>query len=287
MIAAMQGGMTTMDDLIDPTDGLVGDEVGRWSIEKKHEYLKRYVQITAATRKKYLGRGKAGATLIDLFCGTGRARVKNTNAWSDGSALIAWTQSVDSGSPFSEIYIADLNPHSREACALRLRSRGATVHEIEGSATVAAELIVPRLRVGSLNFVFLDPYSLAALDFRIFRTLAPLKRIDLMVHVSTMDFQRNLDANLSACEGSSDFDTLAPGWRVHVAAASRQSQRADVLEFWSAELARIGLGVTKMKLIKGDDGQRLYWLAVVAKHALPQKFWGIASNPEGQGALFE
>src|ERR1700687_210011 len=67
--------------LIEGDDGLPAEEVGIWAVEK-HKFLKRYLDISRATRQKFLGDGNAGATYIDLFCGTGRARIRETGAWT-------------------------------------------------------------------------------------------------------------------------------------------------------------------------------------------------------------
>src|SRR3984893_8938678 len=74
--------------LIEGDDGLPGEEVHVWAIEK-HKYLKRYLDISRAVRKKFLGNGNAGATYIDLFCGTGRGRIRETGKWIDGSTVSA------------------------------------------------------------------------------------------------------------------------------------------------------------------------------------------------------
>jgi three-Cys-motif partner protein len=83
--------MKSTRHLIAGDDGLPAEEVGVWVIEK-HEFLKRYLDISRATRQKFLGDGNAGATYIDLFCSTGRARIRETGAWIDGSAVSASTR---------------------------------------------------------------------------------------------------------------------------------------------------------------------------------------------------
>jgi hypothetical protein len=67
--------MQSVSSLIAGDDGLPAEEVGAWATEK-HNYLKRYLDISKAARKRFLGTAKAGATLIHLFGGTGRARIR-------------------------------------------------------------------------------------------------------------------------------------------------------------------------------------------------------------------
>src|SRR3954462_8163808 len=83
-----------------------------WVINK-HKSLRRYVDISRGARKKFLGEGNAGATYIDLFCGTGRARIRETGAWIDGSAVSAWKIAQGGRAPFSEILVADIDQTRR------------------------------------------------------------------------------------------------------------------------------------------------------------------------------
>ena len=136
-----------------------------------------------------------------------------------------------------------------------------------------------------LHFAFLDPFDLAALNFDIIVALSALKRIDMLVHISQMDLQRNVVTY--ATTDNSPFDTFAPGWREKVSIIQGQQElRQQIFQFWRDKVA--GLGVwpsTDMRLLTGSNNQPLYWLLMAAKHSLPHKFWATASNVEGQGAF--
>ncbi len=275
-----------MGSLIDGDDGLPATEVGEWAKEK-HEYLRRYLNISSAVRTKFLtGRSKS-ATFIDLFCGPGRAKVKETGEWIDGSAVAAWKISQEGGAPFSEIYVADIDETNRKASAERLRRRGAPVRELPGSAIDAAAATVREVNPHGLHFAFVDPFNLGDLDFRIIQSLASLKRIDMLIHISKMDHQRNLGINLTSEESA--FDSFVPGWRDRIDLNhSQQEIRRLVVEYWRDKVADLGIGPsTEMKLIKGSRNQHLYWLLLVAKNDLALKFWKVAADTEGQGKLFD
>ncbi len=182
-----------MAKLVAGDDGLPAEEVGPWAKEK-HRYLLRYVDICRATRAKYISSGRAGATYIDLFCGPGRAVVEGRGEWIDGSCVAAWKQSLASKTPFSTVYIADADEKRLGAAAERLRRVGAPVEVLNGSAIEAAHAVARCVNRAGLHFAFLDPYSFGALDFQIITDLAPL-RIDLLIHISQMDLQRNFDRN--------------------------------------------------------------------------------------------
>jgi hypothetical protein len=135
-----------MGKLINGDDGLPAEEVGVWAKEK-HEYLCRYIDIARGARAKYLGhgKGKGGATYIDLFCGPGRCRVRDTGEWIDGGAVAAWKKSRDGGAPFTQVFVGDLNTLLREAAANRLRQLGAPVVEVDGAAVQSVQEVVAKL----------------------------------------------------------------------------------------------------------------------------------------------
>jgi len=268
---------------IEGDDGLPAGEVGAW-VKEKHGFLKRYLDISRATRQKFIGPRRAGATYIDLFCATGRAKIKGTNEWVDGSAVAAWKISVDGGARFTEMIISDIDPIARSSCAHRLRELGAPVREIAGSALEASSSLPQILNAHGLHFAFIDPYSLGALNFEIIRSLSYLKRMDMMIHVSAMDLQRNLDKNVAFNDES--YDEFAPGWRENVdLMASQPAIRQAVINYWRGLVSGLGaLPAAQMKLISGSKNQPLYWLLIAAKHELARSFWEKAVD-DGQGKL--
>lgn len=270
--------------LIDGDDGLPADEVGAWAKEK-HTYLKRYLDISRGTRKKYIGERKGGAVYFDPFCGAGRSRIRDTKEWIDGGVVAAWKTSLKGGAPFTDIYISDIDEVKLDACTERLRKLGAPVHPIHASAVDAAAQMVSAVSGYALHFAFVDPYNLEALDFRVIQTLSSLKRIDLLIHLSAMDLQRNLSANLAAEESA--FDAFAPGWRESVVTTGTQQEiRRRVVEYWREKVASLGVGPSiEQRLITGEKNQPLYWLLLAARHDLAHQFWKVAANPEGQGSL--
>lgn len=166
-----------------PQDGLVASEVGIWAKEK-HDYLRRYIQISSKARVKYIPdknspeKYTAGATYIDLFCGSGRSKIKDSNEWIDGSAIVAWKTSQQSGAPFSQIYIADSDEQNLLACKTRLEALGAVVVARHGTALDALSEYCDALSPHGLHFSFIDPFNLKSLDFTILESLSNLKRID-------------------------------------------------------------------------------------------------------------
>ncbi len=268
--------------LIEGDDGLPAEEVGVWA-KKKHDQLCRYLDISHAVRAKWIG--KAGATYIDLYCGPGRCRVKETGEWINGGAVAAWEKSREGRTPFTQLFIGDLDEQRREATATRLHQLGAPVVEVTGPAIEAVQQVIQKLNPDGLHFAFLDPFNLKALDFRIIQTLSTLKRIDILVHVNQMDLQRNLVTNLESEQSA--FDTFAPGWRDKIdTAQGLQTIRQEVFQYWRYLVADRGMWPsTQMTLIRGSNNQPLYWLLLAAKHELAHKFWEVASNTDRQKKL--
>jgi hypothetical protein len=55
---------------------------------------------------------------------------------------------------------------------------------------------------------------------------------------------------------------------------SRFEMRRQVVEYWRKLVSDLGKHPSdEMELITGEGGQRLYWLVLVAEHALAHKFW--------------
>lgn len=274
-----------MGELVAGDDGALVEDVDIWAKEK-HEYLVRYLDISRSVRAKFIGPQKGGATYIDLFCGTGRAKIRSTGEYIDGSCVAAWRKSVEGKAPFSEVHIADLDEERLRLAERRLRDLGAPVITYHGPAIDTVKRIVNKVGTHALNFAFVDPFSLGALDFQIIRELARLKYIDTLVHVSKMDLQRNLASNIRNDQQA--FDAFAPGWREAVDLHQAPAKiRHDVFEHWRNLVAKSGIDASKgadVKLITGTHGQHLYWLLLAAKHELALKFWQKAAQ-SNQGSF--
>src|SRR6185312_145489 len=154
----------SMGELVDGDDSLPVEDVGEW-VADKHELLCDYIQISTYTRKKYLPPGRGGSTCIDLFCGPGRAKIRETGEFVDGGGVAAWRKSVNSGAPFSKVIIGDIDEQRLALAKTRLERLGAPVTALLGPAKETASEAVQACGVGALNFAFLDPYSLGTLDF--------------------------------------------------------------------------------------------------------------------------
>jgi three-Cys-motif partner protein len=269
---------------LDPADKLIVDEVGPWASEK-HERLRRYIDIASGARAKFVPpRGQGGASYIELYCGPGRSLVRDTTKIIDGSPMVAYKAARASGVRFSEIYLNDIDPAKSAAADSRIRALGGAPVFSAKSADVAVDEVVTAVNPSGLHFAFLDPYNLEYMPFSIIQKLARLQRMDMLIHVSVQDLQRNLD---EYSRPGGVLDKFAPGWRDQV--DLRQSiapLRAALLEYWLSEIRKLGTTPARgIELVAGPNNQRLYWLVFVSAHELAQKLWDAIRDIRGQTTM--
>ncbi|KHL59195.1 three-Cys-motif partner protein TcmP [Xanthomonas cannabis] len=263
---------------IDPHDGLKAEVVGAWA-QEKHARLRHYVDISRAARRKF----DKNSTYIDLYCGPGRAKIKDTTIFIPGGALAA----VDAARsvPFGSIHIADLDEANVQACRHRMGVSGfGPVNHLIGRAEDTAKSVVPKLSRTGLHFAFLDPYNVQSLPFEVLKTLAQMNRMDLLIHLSAMDLTRNVKQLMS----SGALELFAPGWREHVDPAERNDLvvRA-VVRHWCNLIRQLGYEDVsdRLELVSGKKNQPLYWLVLASKNELGRRFWGEVSNVTPQHRL--
>jgi len=263
-------------------DGLPLDDVGIWAKEK-HQRLRRYVDITRGVRKKWV-EGPGGATYVDLFCGAGRAVVRETGERIDGSPLVAFKTAQSGKVPFSQIHIADEPEESSRIAKRRLTNAGAPVTAEIGPAKDTAVRIAKRLNKHGLHLIFLDPFSLEDLPFSVIQTFAPLKYVDMLIHVSAQDLQRNLDRYSASAD--SPLDSFAPGWKAVVdLKRGKVATREAYIRYWLSTVEALGFAPGRFELITGSKNQRLYWLVLISRHSRASEFWDKIRNISGQGEL--
>jgi three-Cys-motif partner protein len=250
-------------------DGLIVEEVGSWA-DEKIKLVTDYVFAAGGARQKYQG---TGAAYIELFCGPGRSVIRRTKRYIDGSAVAAFKRSLESPGRFTSIYVSDVKDKFLDAATRRLTELGAPVRPVPGPASAAVSKIVQSLDPYGLHLAFLDPHNLGALSFDLFEQLAKLKRVDIIAHVSLHDLQRNADRYTS--EAHDEFNRFAPGWRENVGADMNQKAfRVALIKYWSEQIQALGLPEARHReLIKGDQGQRLYWLILLSRHPLAHGLW--------------
>lgn len=269
--------------VVDPDDGLPLSCVGEWA-DQKHARIRKYVDISRAARRKFIN-GAGGATYIDLFCGPGRARIRETTRIVDGSAVVAAREAIDSMTPFTEIHIADTNESFLDAAEKRLRCLNVRVKRCKGQADDSVQAITRVLNPHGLHFALLDPYDLKSLPFTVIRQLAGIERIDILVHFSQQDLQRNLRRYIKM--GESPLDRFSPGWRKVIDEMRGDDViRTKILKHWLELIRNCNMQTAEgVEEVTGTKNQHLYWLVFIARNDLAIRFWDEIRNVNNQKQL--
>lgn len=270
-----------MADWIDE-DGLPASDVGIWTLEK-HERLKKYIDSAHGARRRFAGR----TTYVDLYCGPGRSRIRDTGKFVDGSPLVAWEAGGRKGDQFAEFLLADANPAYLDAARQRLEAKGAKVRTFLGEAEVVVDQVLHALDPRGLHLALLDPFRLGDLPFSVIKRLAGVKRMDLLIHVSAMDLKRDLH-NYLRTDGPKHLDRFAPQWRDKVDTNQRADLvRAAIFQHWKSLLKQLGTSANEcVEAVENSKSSELYWLVFVARHKLAHKLWTDIANVTPQGRLF-
>lgn len=273
---------------IDPSDELPALKARRWAVDEKHSRLRKYVAITSAVRRKFLPPKPGGAAYIDPYCATARIWLEEDGSFHPGSAEIAWDECVKNQTPFTNVCLADLDEKYASAAKQRLTNAGAPVVGLFGAAEDTVKNLIQGLNPKGLHLAFLDPFSLDALPFSIIETLGKnLERVDLLIHFSKFDFQRNLLHNLNGSHTS--LDRFAPGWKTAVGTAGSNQQvvRTKIVQHWCDLIRALGFSVYdhSFELVTGKQNQHLYWLVFASRNPKGQEFWDKIRNLSGQADL--
>ncbi|MGE7137437.1 three-Cys-motif partner protein TcmP [Luteibacter sp. NPDC031894] len=263
---------------VDPQDKLVRAIVGGWA-EEKHKRLRHYVDISRGARRKF----KGNSTYIDLYAGSGRARIRGTtDQVIDGSPLVAVAEAGRTV-PFGEVYLAEYEPANLEACVARLgRITAPPISTYVGKAETTVHEVAARLSPTGLHLAFLDPFNIDAMPFGIIETLAAFEHMDLIIHVSVMDLQRNVKRLMA----NGRLSAFAPGWETAVDPHARNSiVVVEIMRYWQALIGRLGLKVSHVERVAGNRNQPLYWLVLAGRHPLADQFWAEVSNVTSQRRL--
>lgn len=116
-------------------------------------------------------------------------------------------------------------------------------------------------------------------------SLAKFQRMDMLIHVSAQDLQRNL--HLYTAEGDARLETFVPGWRRVVSVnQSQQRVRTALLQYWLEKIKKLGVSPAGgIELVSGEKNQRLYWLVFVSRSEFAKSLWEDIRNISGQSQL--
>ena len=257
-------------------DGLSCPEVGEWA-EEKHSIVSLYAKLfSTGMKEKWEER-----VYIELYAGSGFARIKNTSRLIAGSPIRALTLEH----PFDKYILCERDPNNLRD--LKIRAEGIApsrkVAYVPGDCNERAADILSEIPAHStthrvLSLCFVDPFDIG-IKFETLRKIST-RYVDFLVLLALyMDANRNV-SNYVKEEAVKIDDFLGSGtwrerWRL------RQQQGTEFPRFLAEEFSdsMTSLGYNpqpfyKMKAVRMPDRNvRLYRLALFSRHPLAYSFW--------------
>lgn len=256
-------------------DGLIIPEVGAWG-EKKYKLVGGYCDIfTTGMRYKW---GKL--VYIDLFSGSGYARIKDTNKIVKSSALI----SLSIPNKFDKYIFCEADEDKLNALKSRVEREfpNIDVEYVLGDSNENISKIVSIVpkhtdTQGILRFCFVDPFSLN-LKFETIDKLSRVGKIDFLILLALlMDANRNFVYYVE--ENSKKIDDFIgdTNWRIPFKNGDVRSE--DFIKFLSdkydANMKNLGYvePVDKHRVKIDNKNIPLYYLAFYSKNPRGNDFF--------------
>ena len=259
-------------------DGLITPEVGAWAKEK-YKHVFTYADIFASSMKQKWD----CRVYIDLFAGSGRARIRKTGEIVNSSAM----QALKVSSPFDRYVFCDIDPENISTLKARVGKEHPernVVYHVGDVNNITKEIIdsIPQYSKDFkvLTFCFVDPFNLDGMRFSTLQALSATRIMDFLVLVATdMDANRNeVDYTTSDNESISRF-LCKSDWRESWLYASQKGTQFGmfVLDEFTKQMMSIGY-------LKPRDGEDvlirnikrrapLYRLSFYSKNKLGKQFW--------------
>jgi len=286
--------------LLPEDDGLPARTFGKWTTVKL-DYLQRYIGLfeTSMRSKPWCAR-----SYIDLFSGTGKFQVENQNSFHLGSALLALTTKH----PFTHYFFVDESQDNIDILSKRCeKNNNLEKRFYVGDANSRVNEVVEEIKAidrnrskdqwTSLNLAFLDPDGLE-LEWETVKTLASVRKMDLIIFYSQSGLTRNFDNCLD-----SETDTVIDKffgdreWR-NIYKSSKLGEALGIhrklIDYYKHKLTILKYVDVKdiedgaEPVMKNSKEAPLYRLIFASKHKRGHDFWNkvIKKDVYGQSKLF-
>jgi three-Cys-motif partner protein len=188
-------------------DGLIIPEIGKWG-ERKYKLVGNYCEIFSTGMKNKWGT----LVYIDLFAGSGYAKVKDTNRILKSSALIALAVTRK----FDKYIFCEESEEKLSALKTRAEREypEAKIEYILGDSNKNIDKIITLIpKSNCLRFCFVDPFSLN-LKFETIERLSKIGKIDFLILLAlVMDANRNFVYYIKKNSTKIDDFIKDPNWR--------------------------------------------------------------------------
>jgi three-Cys-motif partner protein len=262
-------------DVTTEDDGLYIPEVGDWA-EEKYRLLWHYADLFATSMKhKWDTR-----CYIDLFSGSGYARIRGTNRVVKSSSLLA----LQVADPFDYYIYCDSDSDCISALKKRVTNLDPSVNCYFENCDVntSSAAILSRLPSHSknnkvLSFCLVDPFKLSDIKFETIKRLSS-RFIDFLINIPAMDPIRN-ESKYYAPSSKVVFEYLGnPSWR-EIRTLEDPSSPFDIFveKLLDAQMKSLGFnygGFRETRIIRSTEKNlRLYSLGFYSRNRLGEKFW--------------
>lgn len=258
-------------------DGLYLPEVGPWA-ENKYDLISRCNSLFSTGMKKIWNQ----RIYLDLYCGSGKAKIRETDKIVYTSPLLAMKVS----DPYDKYILCDIDEDSIKSLKERIsiEHKNLDVTLILGDCNEKVDEIVKAIPKHSrentvLSFCFVDPFSLK-ISFETIRELGESRLMDFLILLAFgMDGKRNI--NLYIDENNHRIDNFLglKDWRERWKNAEKRGVNlakflADEFTGQMVKLGYLDIAIDNFISIKSDENNLLlYYLAFFSKHERGYDFW--------------
>jgi three-Cys-motif partner protein len=257
-------------------DGLTTPSIGIWGIEKY-----RLISCYASMFSKTMANKWDCIVYLDLFSGSGRARIKENNIIINSSPLLVLGQE----NKFSKYIFNDENPDNCEALYKRIKREfpGLDVNIFCEDANLGIEKIlcaIPQAHKNFkvLSFCFIDIFKMDNLKFSTLSSLSNRFMDFLVLIPSDMDANRNERNYLNSENKIIDEFLGNTIWRKTWISSGDDPRSFGqfIVDELGKSMGNLGFNVPKIEKtvgIKNSKNRVIYRLALYSKNKLADKFW--------------
>ncbi len=267
----------TSEIFLSKDDGLLIPEIGSWG-ENKYQIIYDYNVLFSTGMKKIWH----NRIYIDLYSGSGKARIRNTNKILNSSALLA----LKVPDQYDKYIFCDIDENNINSLQKRVNNEfpSSNVSYIIGDCNKKIDDILNEIPTYSTNnnvltFCLIDPFSLE-IEFETIKKLGENRLVDLLILLAFgMDGKRNI--NLYIKENNNRIDNFLglPDWRERWIIEEKNG--TNLVTFLANEFTNKmkSLNYSRYTInnyisIRSDEKNLpLYHLMFFSKHPTGYKFW--------------
>lgn len=265
------------DSLVAEEDNLLTPPVGSWA-ESKYKIIYDYNCLFSTGMKKFWNQ----RVYIDLYSGSGKAKVRNSEKILYSSSLLA----IKVPDKFDKYIYCDIDTVSMIALQKRIKNEFSelTPSFISGDCNEKIDEIINVIPQYSkqntvLSFCFIDPFSLK-INFDTIKKLGEKRIVDFLILLAFgMDGKRNIGLYIDENHDRIDNFLGLTDWRERWKDAEKKGTNlvkflADEFTQQMVKLGYLDNAINNFIPIRSNEKNLpLYYLAFFSKHKTGYDFW--------------